>query len=566
MNLEAAKRAWSAPLWTHALALGILLVLGLVLTRPFFPVTADEGVSLLQARHLNETGRWLVDPPPSSIDPDGWVTVPYYAERGTLGKAFYPKHPVYPWVLSKIDAVSGTSGMVGLSTLGAWTTALFGALLARELGTKRERTTLWLVGVGSPVFFYAYLVVAHTVASTLACLGTLALLRAVRVESKSRFFACGVAVIACCGLATAVRSEAVFLGPGFALALVVTMAKKRRFILRYAVLSLFAVVATAGAAIGDKIALHRLIGTLLPAPLVAEPNSFFSDRFLGFFTTWFGVSNSPEITRVLVLLAFSAVALTAYALMKQESRVAVGLLGLAAAMYISVAIFASPSAISGIALVFPVGWLALLVSLRYRSNKSDSRQCVAIICAASAIGVLLTEYSTGGGLEWGGRYFLFLIPLATPLLLVALNSAIEAVPSARQVLISLMVIATATTSLLAVQGIRAPHQAVARLSDATSQSIDELQAKGEHPYIVSTMLLVPQLTWELVDTKRWLVPDAEHVDITAQRLAATRQNVVLLLTRDASADLGHFAHSYSVTSERKVPAAGMSVVTLRLKP
>ncbi|MDP9020290.1 MAG: hypothetical protein M3N25_05750, partial [Actinomycetota bacterium] len=161
--MSVGRRVWAAPLWAHALVLAVALAVSAPLMAPSTATfSPDEAVVLTQVRSLGDGGGWVVEHPFAEIDPEHRLYPVAGAHRGERGMAPFAKHPVYPLVLVALEAVGGTMAMVLLSVLGTVACAGLAALLAREVVGGLERPVLWAVGVGSPLLFDAYLLIAHT--------------------------------------------------------------------------------------------------------------------------------------------------------------------------------------------------------------------------------------------------------------------------------------------------------------------------------------------------------------------------------------------------------------------
>jgi hypothetical protein len=175
------------------------------------------------------------------------------------------------------------------------------------------------------------------------------------------------------------------------------------------------------------------------------------------------------------------------------------------------------------------------------------------MAAVAAAGVLLTQYRIGGGVEWGGRYFAYLLPLAVPALVVALASAAAAVPARREVTAAALVIA-ALLPLLGVQALRHSHDAtrllIRRLDTAAAQAPPGDSGRDHRPVVISTERLLPQLAWNRFDRYRWLSPEPTDFAVYGPRLAGAGIRRIVLVTGDLSAQVRALAPWY-----RPVPVA-----------
>ncbi len=108
--MSRAARLWEASLWAHAVGLLIALLALLWATNPSMAYTSDEGAAILQARHLEVEGRWIVDPVLPEVDPEQRAQPVPNASQGPEGRAYFAKRPLYPLVLLAAGRVFGDVG------------------------------------------------------------------------------------------------------------------------------------------------------------------------------------------------------------------------------------------------------------------------------------------------------------------------------------------------------------------------------------------------------------------------------------------------------------------------
>src|SRR4051812_20774278 len=92
------KRVWAAPLWVHAVGLGIVLVALVPLAKPdavFFP---DEGSGLAQAQQLADGDGWSRDPSFPAADPE-FATYPIMNSPTANRIVPLGQHPAYALVV-----------------------------------------------------------------------------------------------------------------------------------------------------------------------------------------------------------------------------------------------------------------------------------------------------------------------------------------------------------------------------------------------------------------------------------------------------------------------------------
>ena len=464
----------------HAALLGVVLVALVPLVGTGSSFSADEGAAIIQARSLADGGGWVVEHP---VPGAGKAAYPLeLSEPADRGFAPYGKHPLYPLVLSVLDRLGGATAMVLLSVLGTWAAAVLAALVAREVGAP-ERAVLWLVGLGSPLLFDGYLVMAHAPGAALVTGAVLCALRA--RAGRGGAWAAGAA--ACLCAAVLLRTEALLVG----LALAAAVAVGRRFALAGGL----AAVAGGTYLLEDRWQ-SWLTGTDVAAaspPVLAEGDGLLGGRVDSFTATVLRPDSGPLSAADLgLLVAVVAAGVGALALRRRAPDRAlltvaagVGLAGTA------VAFAAEPArVVPGLLAAFPLAALAVA---------GRRAGVVGWTAGLSVLAIVATQYTAGGTAEWGGRYFAVVVPL---LAVLAVGAAAGRVPAGA---VGAAVVATALVSLAAVGGLRDAHQRTAGLL-ATVEDVAETVDAGDGgpPVIVATHPALPRLAWRTFFEQRWL--------------------------------------------------------------
>ena len=226
------RRVWCLPLGAHTIALLVVAGVAIALAGPGAAFFSDEGAVVAQAQLLETSDTWIYEPFQGVADPEQAARPFENADYGTSGVAPYAKHPLYPATLARLPG-SPTGWAVVLSLAGLVTAAFAAALIARQIDPSARslhRLTLWVVGAASPLLFASGLVVAHTLAAAAAGLavwaGAALLVR--RPRSGGRDLALLVVVAGACGAAAMLRSEALFLAPAVAIAVLLSASSDRR--------------------------------------------------------------------------------------------------------------------------------------------------------------------------------------------------------------------------------------------------------------------------------------------------------------------------------------------------
>ena len=148
-----------------------------------------------------------------------------------------------------------------------------------------------------------------------------------------------------------------------------------------------------------------------------------------------------------------------------------------------------------------------------------------LLLVTSALGVaavVLTEYPNGGGLEWGWRYSMFLLPLAVPPVLWGAWLTLRQRVDARSALRPALAVAVLVALVPALCGLRAQarsHDADRTVVASIAAVADEATLDGRPPVVLSWNRLLPQILSQVFDDYDWVVPARDEVPTYAQRLA-----------------------------------------------
>ncbi len=513
---DRAEQATSRHFGWHVLALALVLVLGFWLTAPRVAFSSDEGAAVLQARMLADGQGWRYHSPIRAIDPEDQARPFVRGDHGSRGMAPLAKHPLYPVVLAGADWLGGTAGMVLVGMAGTLAAAVLAACIARRLGRGLDVPVLWLVGLASPLFIDAYLVQAHTLAAAAVAGAGVAVLAVLRPHrSRGARLAASVAVTVWLWVAAMLRTEALLVGPALAAAILVLTLWRRIPARRGVAVAVAGVAGSALAWLSDRLWWRAIIGTPLPVPPNASPSSWLSARWEALHTTWFQASYSGNTT-VDTLLGLGALALLAAALLSHWRRarpawVLVPLV-LGVVCYGLRLLAASPGSVPGLAIAFPAGWFLVWASGR-RALRDTTAPLLALASAAVAGGVLLTEYAIGGGVEWGGRYFAIVVPLAVPVITFA------AVPVIRRhgadlarIVVGALVAVSAIASAGGLLAVRSSHRDTAAVLDAIAHEAPRAGTSGgfEAPVVISSNRLLPQLDARDFSHYVWVTPESRR--------------------------------------------------------
>ena len=530
-------RLWRLPIGAHLAGLAAVLLLLLPVVGWSASFSADEGAAIIQAQSLSRDQGWVVEHPLPAVDPEGRAYPLELSEWGEKGVAPFGKHPLYAAVLAVAHRVGGQLAMVLLSLAGTVAAAAAAAALARRLHPSLDRPSVWVIGLGSPLRFDGYLVIAHTGGAAAAGLAVLAAV--VAVERRSGLAA--LAVLPCITLAVLLRTEAALLAVGLAAAALVVARSTARW----------PAVVAAGSALGgaaagrliEKAWIAAIVGSPVAAPPRPNAASAASDRFLadrvdGFVLTWLRPAyegRSPVVTLGLLVMALALVTAVWAARRRPPDGRAVVVRSSVAAVAAVLALLLVPRSnlVPGLLIAFPVG-LAGAAALRRRTLSAMPARLCFVTFAVFSAGVLATQYAIGGATEWGGRYFAIGLPAIVPVLLLALRDLAAGLDRAtvRRAGAALATCAMAL-SAMSLTSMRATH----RFTDDLMRSIAIASAPtGQAPVLVTTSPLMPRLAWATFDDQRWLLTTAEELPGLLQRLEDGGIDRFTFVTRDLRRD------------------------------
>lgn len=556
------RRAWARPMWAHVAALALILLALVPLVGTGSSFSADEGAAIVQARSLARGDGWIVDHPFPAVDPDGRNYPLELSTEGDRGRAPFVKHPLNALVLAGADRVGGITAMVLLSLAGTAGAAALAAALAARLGRGLARPTLWLVGLGSPLLFDGYLVMAHSLGAALAAGAVIFGLRA--LEGR-RFLISVVGAGVCLALAVLVRSEAVLLGAGVAAAAGMVAVRQRHR--AAAGLALVAVVATGLARQGEQAWIALIVGgrPVTPGGAVDPGTGFVAARVNSLSLTWlwpsYGGDTWPAIALLIMLVALVAGAVATRRRPADQGVVVVGAVTAFAAA--GVALAADPShLVPGLLIAFPALG-AGLAALRRSTLATPAARFAFVTFVVFALGVAATQYARGGGREWGGRYFALGLPVLAPLLVLALAGAAARLDAVvRRAATVALVSCTVALSAIGLGSLRDAH----RFTDRVVTAVDRTgRPLGDRPVMVTTSGTMPRLAWATFDRQRWLLASPTQLDALLDRLRDAGLDRVVLVTDSPSRDQAELGPDVSVVpTDVPVPRGRWRVVVLGL--
>ena len=544
---DGAAPAARRRLWKHAAALLVLLVvlIPVVGTRSAF--VTDESYVVIQLDTIEETGVWALDHPMPEVDPEGAAFGLHGATRYEPGYTLYGKHPALIYLYLPVHRAFGLVGLVGLSVLGTWAAALVAAALAERIRPDSGVFALWLVGVGSPLFFDAFVIHAHTIAAAVAGAGALLALR--MVDDDRRALGAGVVVAAL--VVALLRTEGIFFAGALGGALGLFGLARRRIAL---VATGAATVVAGGAAllIDRAWAARVAAGDYVDVETFGrEALSFVAGRYTSMLFTLFmpgyrGGALPEALTTLGAVLLIVGTAL----LRRRPADTGAVVLPLTGAALLLARAFLEWGPVPGLLVAFCVG-VAALVLLGGAVWRAPATRLLLLVAGVYGVAVALTQYPLGGHTEWGGRYFALAVPLLGAVAAASLHGALPgfAVPTARA-LRGAFLVAAAGLAILSISTLRHAHDRNRERSDGVLAAAAELPLEdGERPIVVTEDDQIPRLARGRYGEARFLLVPREEVDRYLRRLARAGVEHLLLVSTKPDESLEEVPRSYAVEGD-----------------
>ena len=370
LRLSHLQKLFAVRVIYHLVLLTGILLLVLCYVRPLASFFTDEGLAILQARQLENAGTWTYPTPPAELDPTGQATVMTHSEVGEKGRTFYAKHPAYPILLAAVDTLGGRPGMFVLSLAGVVAAAFFTSLIAGRLGLNNieQRLAFWALAICSPLFMYAYQVLAHSIATALVAMFVWLVLRA--FQTRVTLANC-VGIFAVLMAATLLRSEVLFLGPACALSLLIF--RKQMSGISAIVLAGVCLVSSFSAYAIDRIAINAIVGRPVTAvPLSFSADSWLSQRWDGAYHSLLLIGNSSGFDALPLLATALVVAAGLVSRVASDNNLTIACVAAAAAGLAIAALGDVGAIIPGLFGVCPL-LVLMVVSIRVRDVQAEPR-------------------------------------------------------------------------------------------------------------------------------------------------------------------------------------------------
>lgn len=483
------------PLW-HLVPIAALLLASSFFVGHEAYVFIDEAAVLAQVE-LVEEGSWEADRLLPEADPDGAYAPMARSTVTEDGFAPFPNHPLHVLLATAAWELGGHVGIRMLSIAGVLGAAAAAGLLAASVSRRHAVVAMWVAGIASPLVFDANLVVAHAPAAAV----TGALYVAVfRPRSAGRWSSARLLTVAALVAAAALlRSEVVLLGVGIG-----AVAAGHGIIRRRAADAAVGGAAAAGAAFAylfEPWWIDRLVGTSPGEKVIAASSrGGVSGARDGAFTVLLGRGEAGWTVVLTVVLAVGSAALLRF---RRDDAVPAAVLGALAALVGAVNL-GGPAIVPGIVWAFPLLGVGL-VAVPRRHPWTDvlrrSGQATLLFVAC----VLATQYSVGGGAEWGWRYVAVALPAVAAVLSVPLVDLAASRGGAARVALAGIV---AVALLVPLSGIVAQRRTTGRV-EALLTRTDAALVGSDADVIVATQSSFGRYVWP-----RSIAGDVVSVSVT----------------------------------------------------
>ncbi|MBK5222391.1 MAG: hypothetical protein JJE52_05870 [Acidimicrobiia bacterium] len=559
---EQRPRLLRIPL--HLLIVALVLGLAHVSIGPHYSYFSDEGAAALQALALDD-GSWFHQYPLAELDPEQEARPFLRGDVGTKGVAPYAKHPLYPVLLQGAHTLLGRAGFTMLSVLGTVVAAGAAALIARRRGAGTAVLALWLTAVGTPLFFDSFLIVAHTLAAAAVAIGVWGVLRTCTAPEGRDWPDRVVPLIACGGgvaVSTAVRTEALLWWAAL-VAMLLVLALRRSITLVAATVA-SGVVLTAGVSawLVEQWVTRAITGS--PIESVAGVSATWSERIGAAQTTLFRPSVDAFSHGDVLLVAGAAfVACAGIAVRRRRPDLASVMVWAALGAYLVGWALRPTATIPGLFVAFPLLGFVLVVGWHPRRERSVATVLLLGSCLVFGAAVLLTQYSQGGGVEWGWRYFSLATPLVSVLCAQVLVDAVRRDLTVGWPVMAPVVVITLVTAAMGLQELARGHadgRWLAARIEAAAATLHPPGGGDDRPLVFVQGQLVPQILWPDFDEYTWVAVAERHISRYSRRLADHGYESMVFVSSHPQNDAARLV-GWRVLFDGELPEGGIVVAT-----
>ena len=530
-------------------------------------VTSDEGALLGQIHLVQDHDTWSMPHPVPELDPDGrWFPVDQ-AQLGDAGWSPLAKHPltttILGWGYGMFGGAGGAGGTgsaggtVALGIVATAATVLAIGRIARLLGAPTGSTAMLAAAACSPLVYDSFVLMGHPFGTLAAASVSIVALSAAR---HPRPTAATVLTWSALGFVAAAagpmfRNEALLFDAAVAVALLV-LAVRRRSIRS----------ACVGLAIAAGGVMGYLADTAWSAHILGSSRAFRISEQNGF------VGRAAGAVSALLLPGDGGLVVSAVLAAGLLGAIVVGRALSATAAMTATATAPTPALppavdrrrgaiglvlLVGAALVWPfvvdgsltpgllVACPVLVVGLALLRRPIDDVEWLAYVsiglCSAA---VLATQYSDGGGLQWGGRYLHVVMPLVIPLVVIAGGNALAGLahPPVRRIVaagLSVAVAGNLAALLVAAHGVRRlnAESVTSVRAFAAAHHDDATAGDGGGPIIVSDVTPLGRLSWDGLPEERQLYVPENEWHALGERLTGSHIDRIVVATTRPTAEI-----------------------------
>lgn len=466
------RRIAEAPLSLHALVGAVALVIASAYVGFGGYFFIDEAALYGQLDVL-ERGEWTVPRP----FPDRDVDLEHLpmANSDVAGDRFAPfaKHPVHVLLARGADIVGGDVGVRLLSSAGLLVAALGSAMLVRGSGPVRN-LAFWITLGATPLLFDANLVVAHTLGAAVVAWLAVVVLR--MRNGPPRW----LLIILLALLGGLLRNEVVLLVGAAAVVLGVVGVRRRAWPHLMDAAALLA--GGLGAFLLEPLIVRSVVGGQPGLDSAPTAGSAIGDVVAAAGRSLLEIDATGGTPAGTIGLVACCLLVAVAALQIRRSVPDRGLLAVAAvaAGAGGLLFLREPHLVTGLVWAFPALMLFPAGSPAPPGSTAADRSLLGV-AGLFALLVASTQYSQGGGLEWGWRYVAVAIPLVTPVLARVVSSAWRRQPGLPLVAAGGLVIACVAVQL---GGLRVQRTLV-HDTEYFLDRVDEVAAEADADFVLS---------------------------------------------------------------------------------
>lgn len=380
---------------------------------------SDTGLRFLQIRELiaSNWNSFAIGYPGRPFDPELMHTPYNYAYSLLDGELYLKITPFLPLVASWLYAAVGPAGLAVVPVAGTLITAVSVYQLARLTELPHPEWLLWLTAVATPMFFYTFELWDHTAAVACAALTVYGLCRAVVREHWLPALLGGIAL----GIGLGQRQEMYMFAIAIGAAALLVLWPRWQMALALAGGALMGVLPLwwlqyqwVGHPLGMALA-SNFFGYARPPYYSFNPEAITYDRAATIGRFLFFIQSRaalPFIASLLVALGITGIVLCLRVEKWRKPRNLYTGLALCLSGYAIYALLAFQSTIlSGFITTFPL----IVFALAYVSRGNDNGRYRTIynlnlvIALLYFIGMIIST-PVDGGLQWGARYLLPMLP------------------------------------------------------------------------------------------------------------------------------------------------------------